>query len=133
MNNSGDVLFKLNIPFILISAYAKVNDAVEAIQNASATEINIIYGTTINQDITEEVIVTVIAAGFDENRKVEFSEIGVAPLDVPEEEPVETKKDKKLKRKNNKKAKEEPEEEPVQEDDEASKTAIPSWLKSRFK
>ena len=123
----------VNISSGIDIALWEVTEAIEAIQAASSTEINIIYGTTINQDITEEVIVTVIAAGFDENRKVEFSEIGVAPLDVPEEEPLETKKDKKLKRKNSKKAKEEPEEEPVQEDDEASKTAIPSWLKSRFK
>ncbi len=105
----------------------EVNEAVEAIQHASSTEINIIYGTTINQDIEDEIIVTVIAAGFDENRKVEFSDIGSNPQD---ELPVEdtTKKDtsKKSKRKKHK----EPVEEVVEE---PSKTTIPSWLKSRFK
>jgi cell division protein FtsZ len=120
----------VNISSGIDIALWEVTEAIEAIQAASSTEINIIYGTTINQDITEEVIVTVIAAGFDENRKVEFSEIGVAPLDVPEEEPVLSKKEKKriLKSKKNSE-----EEETVEEDDEASKTAIPSWLKSRFK
>jgi len=120
----------VNISSGIDIALWEVTEAIEAIQAASSTEINIIYGTTINQDITEEVIVTVIAAGFDENRKVEFSEIGVAPLDVPEEVPTVTKKSKKSLRKNNKKTEEAP---VIEEDDEASKTAIPSWLKSRFK
>ena len=106
----------------------EVNEAVEAIQNASSTEINIIYGTTINQDITEEIIVTVIAAGFDEKSQVEFKDIGVKPHS--EEEPVEEspveEEPKKKKKRRKKKETEDVEEAP-------SKTAIPSWLKSRFK
>lgn len=126
----------VNISSGIDIALWEVTEAIEAIQAASSTEINIIYGTTINQDITDEVIVTVIAAGFDENRKVEFSEIGVAPLDVPEEDPEEPKKEKRRFRLGSKKPKEEPEEEEAEEtneDDDSSKTAIPSWLKSRFK
>lgn len=111
----------------------EVNEAVEAIQNASTTEINIIYGTTINQDIKDEVIVTVIAAGFDENRTVNLSDIGAKPHQEQEEnkeEPVEEPKQKpKKKSRRNKKQKEEQ----PQEEEEPSKTAIPSWLKSRFK
>ena len=105
----------------------EVNEAVEAIQNASSTEINIIYGTTINQDIEDEVIVTVIATGFNENRNVEFSNIGNNPQeDIFEEAPIEENTSKKG-RKGKRKEKEE-------KDVEApSKTAIPSWLKSRFK
>lgn len=104
----------------------EVNEAVEAIQNASSTEINIIYGTTINQDIQDEVIVTVIAAGFDENRTVKLENIGVDP--VEQEEPAEIVEEPKAKGKKakGKKKKDEEEEEP-------SKTTIPSWLKSRFK
>ena len=104
----------------------EVNEAVEAIQNASSTEINIIYGTTINQDIQDEVIVTVIAAGFDENRSVKLENIGVSPME--EAEPAEIEEDPKNKKKSRgkKKKEEEVEEEP-------SKTTIPSWLKSRFK
>jgi len=107
----------------------EVNEAVEAIQNASSTEINIIYGTTINQDIKDEIIVTVIAAGFDENRKVEFGNIG---NDSQEEENQENTasqthpSSKKSKRKKHKNPVEEVVEEP-------SKTTVPSWLKSRFK
>lgn len=104
----------------------EVNEAVEAIQNASSTEINIIYGATVNTDIKEEIIVTVIATGFDENKSIEFSDIGSQDyiedeLVDPEVSNEDTKKSKKRRKK----------EEPVIE--EPSKTKIPSWLKSRFK
>ena len=118
----------VNIASGIDIALWEVNEAVEAIQNASSTEINIIYGTTINQDIEDEIIVTVIAAGFDENRPVEFSEIGITPhdetVDFTHEESSDTSK--KSKRRRNKEQSEVVEEEP-------SKTTIPSWLKSRFK
>lgn len=117
----------VNISSGIDIALWEVTEAIEAIQAASSTEINIIYGTTINQDITEEVIVTVIAAGFDENRKVEFSEIGASPLEELEQEQVEP--DEKSKKKGKKMRKKD---KPVVEE-EPSKTAIPSWLKSRFK
>ncbi len=116
----------VNISSGIDIALWEVTEAIEAIQAASSTEINIIYGTTINQDITEEVIVTVIAAGFDENRKVEFSEIGSTPLENAEE--VEIKEEQPVKKGRKKRKKEEP-----VVDEEPSKTAIPSWLKSRFK
>ncbi|MCK5388559.1 MAG: cell division protein FtsZ, partial [Candidatus Izimaplasma sp.] len=119
----------VNIASGIDIALWEVNEAVEAIQNASSTEINIIYGTTINQDIEDEIIVTVIAAGFDENRKVEFVDIGSKPHEESDDTPVTPKADtsKKGKRKKHK--------EPVVEvvEDEPSKTTIPSWLKSRFK
>ncbi|MCF7925967.1 MAG: cell division protein FtsZ [Candidatus Izimaplasma sp.] len=95
----------------------EVNEAVEAIQNSSSTEINIIYGTTINEDIQEEVIVTVIATGFDENKSVEFSDIGATDYDG-DRKPID--KDDESSDKN-------------EEDDDSTKSSIPSWLKSRFK
>ena len=44
----------------------EVNEALGAIREASTTEINIIHGATINPDLGEDIIVTVIATGFDE-------------------------------------------------------------------
>jgi len=44
----------------------EVDEALRAIRDASTTEINIIYGSTINPDLGEELICTVIATGFDE-------------------------------------------------------------------
>jgi cell division protein FtsZ len=104
----------------------EVNEAVEAIQNASTTEINIIYGTTINQDIKDDVIVTVIAAGFDEKHSVSFTDIGAKPHKEEQVEPLlEVKEEPKGKKRKTKKEE--------KEEEESSKTKIPSWLKSRFK
>lgn len=117
----------VNISSGIDIALWEVTEAVEAIQNASSTEINIIYGTTINQDIEDEIIVTVIAAGFDENRSVNFSDLGSKPHEDFEEDDSENDSSGKKGKKKSKKEKVEVEEE------EPSKTSIPSWLKSRFK
>ncbi len=117
----------------------EVTEAIEAIQASSSTEINVIYGTTINQDLEDEVIVTVIAAGFDENHKIELDKLGehdyVKPTDAPDvddEDDEDIKPKKKSKKKRKKKGEEaEKAEEPKEE--EPSKTNIPSWLRSRFK
>ncbi|MBN2604830.1 MAG: cell division protein FtsZ [Bacilli bacterium] len=119
----------VNISSGIDIALWEVTEAVEAIQNASTTEINIIYGTTINQDIEDEIIVTVIAAGFDENRSVNFSDLGSKPHEIYEED--EETDDDTTNKKGKKKSKKEKVE--VVEEEEPSKTTIPSWLKSRFK
>ncbi|MFP4286816.1 MAG: cell division protein FtsZ [Candidatus Izemoplasmataceae bacterium] len=115
----------------------EITEAIEAIQAASSTEINVIYGTTINQDLDTEVIVTVIAAGFDENRKIELESLGVndyvKPTDAPELDEDDQYDDHKDKKKRRKKDKKETKEDPNNDQEEPSKTAIPSWLKSRFK
>lgn len=45
----------------------EINDAVSAIQNAANSDINVIHGAAINTDLDDEIIVTVIATGFDVN------------------------------------------------------------------
>lgn len=102
----------------------EVTEAIEAIQAASDTEINVIYGTTINTDLKDEVIVTVIAAGFDETRKIELDAIGATDYDfneVTQSNPKDTKEPVK------------DAEKPKEKDESSSKTNIPSWLRSRFK
>ncbi|HOI46305.1 MAG TPA: cell division protein FtsZ [Bacilli bacterium] len=43
----------------------EIVDVINEIRNASSTEIDIIYGTGFNMDLQGELIVTVIATGFD--------------------------------------------------------------------
>ena len=43
-------------------------DAVEVVRAAAKTDINIIFGAVINENLNNEVIVTVIATGFDDNK-----------------------------------------------------------------
>ena len=56
----------INISGGMDIALFEVDDALRTIRDASTTEINIIYGATINPDLGEDLIVTVIATGFDE-------------------------------------------------------------------
>jgi cell division protein FtsZ len=106
----------------------EVNEAVEAIQNSNSTEINIIYGATVIAELKDEIIVTVIATGFDENKSVELRDIGSSNYEEPDDwdENDEDDDDNKKSSRRRRRREEEPEEEP-------SKTTIPSWLKSRFK
>ena len=65
-------------------ALTEVQDAVEVIRKASGTDINIIFGAVINESLEDDVIVTVVATGFDKVGDVYFDtlreqEIEVAP------------------------------------------------------
>ena len=47
----------------------EVEEAVEAIRKSANTDINTIFGAVINENFTDEIIVTVIATGFDQKGK----------------------------------------------------------------
>ncbi|MBF0780417.1 cell division protein FtsZ [Granulicatella sp. 19428wC4_WM01] len=46
----------------------EAQDASEIVANASTSEVNIIFGTSINENLGEDVVVTVIATGIDQER-----------------------------------------------------------------
>jgi cell division protein FtsZ len=47
----------------------EVEDAAEVVRASANTDINIIFGAVINENLNDEVIVTVIATGFDDEMK----------------------------------------------------------------
>ncbi len=47
----------------------EAEDAAEVVRNAANTDINTIFGAVINENLSDEVIVTVIATGFDDSRE----------------------------------------------------------------
>jgi cell division protein FtsZ len=47
----------------------EVNEAAEAIKEAADPEANIIFGTSFNERLGEEVMVTVVATGFDGGKR----------------------------------------------------------------
>ena len=57
----------------------EAEDAAEVVRNAANTDINTIFGAVINENLTDEVIVTVIATGFDDARE----QIGGLDNDLP--------------------------------------------------
>ena len=47
----------------------EVEEAAEVIRSSANTDINTIFGAVINENLTDEIIVTVIATGFEDNKK----------------------------------------------------------------
>lgn len=61
----------------------EINAAAEAITTAADPDANIIFGATINPELEGEVIITVIATGFDASYFAKRAETGVAPITTP--------------------------------------------------
>lgn len=51
----------------------EVNEAADIVQSASDPDVNMIFGAVINEDLKDEILVTVIATGFDQNQTKEQS------------------------------------------------------------
>lgn len=56
----------------------EAQDASDIVAAASTSEVNIIFGTSINESLGDEVIVTVIATGIDEERKTAKKQVSRA-------------------------------------------------------
>ena len=64
----------------------EVEDAAEVIRSASNTDINIIFGAVINEALTDEVVVTVIATGFEETTPQTYEKVSTpTPEKIVEE------------------------------------------------
>lgn len=69
----------------------EINTAAETITNAADPEANIIFGATISPDLDGEVIITVVATGFDAAYYAERSpEATAAPAVAPVDSPAPT-------------------------------------------
>lgn len=69
----------------------EINTAAQTITNAADPDANIIFGATINPDLEGEIIITVVATGFDEsyfaNRRVARESV-VHETNIQEEESI---------------------------------------------
>jgi cell division protein FtsZ len=52
----------------------EVEEAAEVIRNSANTDINTIFGAVINENLNDEIIVTVIATGFDDKTEPLYSD-----------------------------------------------------------
>ena len=59
----------------------EVEEAAEVIRQSANTDINTIFGAVINENLTDEIIVTVIATGFEEGVKETSNSSFVSRLD----------------------------------------------------
>ena len=71
----------------------EVEDAVEVIREASGTDINTIFGAVINESLGDDIIVTVIATGFDENKDTLQDTMIEQVIDMKEDTNKETDDD----------------------------------------
>lgn len=131
INGATDAI--VNITSNFQASLYEMNEIVEEIHKSSTTEINVIYGSAINSDLDDELVVTVIATGFSDDpifnkeNKIERKE---EPIKEEIMEDLEPEKKKKRKKKKTKKQVEKPLDSDHKEDDEIN---VPDWLKSSFK
>ena len=138
INGATDAI--VNITSSADASLYEITEIIEEIRNSSTTEINVIYGSAINSDLDDEIIVTVIATGFSEDplfkettltRPVEQK---VEPTTLDRQFDQGTKLSKKDAKKEEKLKKEQEKNKPkVEKTVEKDDIAIPSWLSSRFK
>ena len=69
----------------------EVNEAADLVQKAAASDANIIFGTSINGDLEDEIRVTVIATGFEDlDEDPDLAELMRGPEEPAEDEVGET-------------------------------------------
>ncbi len=109
---------------------SEVQEAAEVITGAVSPDANIIFGASIRPELEDEIVVTVVATGFDSDYYNEPEKEPVA--DFKDEKPEANSKDFAKENKTNMwdSIKNEPEPEPVPDDDELD---VPPSLRERFK
>lgn len=68
----------------------EAEQAAEVVRSAANTDINTIFGSVINENLSDEVIVTVIATGFDKKQASQepvFSNVSQSKRSTPSKEP----------------------------------------------
>ena len=107
----------------------EVEDVIAEIRSASSTEIDIIHGTGFNLDLEGEVVVTVIATGFDQTakkmREVESENEYRNPYESNRPTYINQPQEPRYSGGN---TYSQPQQQQPQQE-----TKVPSWLKNRFK
>ena len=111
---------------------SEVQEAAEVITGAVSPDANIIFGASIRPELEDEIIVTVVATGFDSEYYNEPEPDSTPETNFENEKPTAEAKDFALENKSNmwEFIKKEPEPEPVVDDEELD---IPPSLRERLK
>jgi len=80
---------------------AEINEASSIITQSADPDANIIFGTTIREDLGDEIQISVIAAGFDENRRytpyIKPQEVSITEPEKQNDAPKEIQPSEKVK------------------------------------
>ncbi len=115
---------------------SEVQEAAEVITGSVSPDANIIFGASIRPELEDELIVTVVATGFDSNYFDNNDEYKTPePEPVKDEKPTVEAKDFALENKSNMwdSIKNEPEPEPVEPAPDDDEMDVPPSLRERFK
>lgn len=134
INGATDAI--VNITSNYQASLYEIDEIIAEIHKASTTDINVIYGSAINSDLGDELVVTVIATGFSQDPVFKDEVMPPKPhghTEPPKKEEVEVdipdKKHSKFFKKSKKKEAVEKQKAQEEENDDIK---IPSWLKDRF-
>lgn len=101
----------------------EVQEAADLVTNAADEEVNVIFGSVINESLNDEIVVTVIATGFDENiKKPEFPKRDIRPTASQKQHAATRAPEETVQREQQQAPR------PKQEDDELD---IPTFLRNR--
>lgn len=131
INGATDAI--VNITSNYQASLYEIDEIIAEIHKSSTTDINVIYGSAINSDLGDELVVTVIATGFSQDPI--FKDSNINQPKVEEEKPQKPEisiPEKKSKKKSKKIKKREAIEKAKVESEETDDIKIPSWLKDRF-
>jgi len=100
----------------------EVQEAADLVTSAADDEVNVIFGNVINENLKEEVIVTVIATGFDETKKQQRKQTTPRPTATYQQHAAATRVQEQRER--------EPQKEETYQQDEDT-LDIPTFLRNR--
>ncbi len=111
----------------------EVEEAAKLISQSADADANIIFGATIDENMTDQVKIIVIATGFDESRIKLARMMGKGKPPEPEgivsELPKEEDEKKEKKEQPEQKEEKEPEEQEIEEDEFGEEFDIPTFLR----
>ncbi|MDT8336983.1 MAG: cell division protein FtsZ [Candidatus Izemoplasmatales bacterium] len=133
INGATDAI--VNITSNYQASLYEIDEIIVEIHKASTTDINVIYGSAINSDLGDELVVTVIATGFSQDPV--FKDDVMPPKPSSHQEPSKEEIDVDIPgRKYGKKSKKDKKKEVIEkqkaQEEENDDIKIPSWLKDRF-
>lgn len=106
----------------------EVQEAADLVTSAADKEVNVIFGSVINENLNDEIVVTVIATGFDElNKKPEMPSKQQRPT-LNQKQHAATKEEAPIQQQQQQQQREQVQRPRIQEDDELD---IPTFLRNR--
>ncbi|MCE7794693.1 cell division protein FtsZ [Salipaludibacillus sp. CUR1] len=115
----------------------EVHEAAEIVSTASDSEVNMIFGSVINENLKDEIVVTVIATGFDEQKaeKTSPQRSSISQQTQQRQQPQQSQTQQSHSREEAASSQETPKPAPKNQpaDDEMDTLDIPTFLRNRRK